>query len=1090
MAKELLIGLAIGATLQSGFTSTFSRADKLIKQLGNSLQKANERNFRTSNSIKKLEEKRLALQEKIKLATASGDKSVVKLQQSYEQLQRRMQNLVSTQDKFTAAIKRSEKAQKSLKDTADKQKQLKQERRELGGKLKNTAIAATSMGMAGWGVMKTYMEQEEAENNLKITMMKADGSFGQFKEVAKIASQLGTDLPGTKKDFYALAQAMKSQGVTDKTLVNGGLKTSAQLNVLLDMDQASGGEFFAKMMEAHGLSEQELPETADMMQRAMFAAGLNKEQMYGAMTYYASNVRSMKLTGKDNTEKLLAIQGMAAQQGLEGTSFGTNFSTLLDRMNKGPKMMESAKKGMKAEAAKMMKASKVNFNFWDKKGNFKGIDGMIAELEKLNVIRAKFGDEGAGLVAEELFGVEGKRIATLLAEKGAKGLDEFIQKMKEQASLQDRIALKTSTLSSAMEALGGVWESAVGTLGSAFAKDIKDFANVAQGLIENTLTPWIEKNKTLIKYGAGIVGGLIAIKMTTLSVAFAFSGLRSAMLLFTLPIKSFKAAKAVFELGRLTKATTGLSVAGKVFSGLQKGFGLLSSGLVKSSAWAWSGITKAWGGITKVISASAAMATRFAGMMASGLAKGTGLLAKAIGNLAGMAVRFAGLMATGLAKGAGLLAKALLGAGKAVLFLGRALLMNPIGLAITAIALGAYLIYRYWEPIKGFFINLWNSISQRFAQASAWLRSVWSSVTTWFSTQWETLKTYFSNGIQTVTGFISQFNPIAAFETAWSAVSGWVTNAWTSVTSFFNQGVTNLSTVISQWNPLTLFTQAMSGVLSYFGIDLPASFSNFGKNIIDGLVAGISSAWAAAKEKVAELGAGVKSWFKEKLGINSPSRVFMGFGRNTVEGLVIGLNKAMPQANAASQQLADTVSITPTAKIGVVLDNQPIKRLIEDKQITNRVVENQLVTKELVEKKQVSQNLIENQQVTKRLVEDKLVTNKLVENQQFTKNIVANELVNKQITKQEYQQMSNERPARQDTQRQSYQPLFATDATAQHEEAQPSINVDFNPTINVTTSASGATGVVNQVQDGLKMSLHELERLLERVMDQKMRRAY
>ncbi|VEI47052.1 Uncharacterised protein [Actinobacillus equuli] len=30
-------------------------------------------------------------------------------------------------------------------------------------------------------------------------MMKADGSLGKFNEIGKIASQLGTDLPGTKK---------------------------------------------------------------------------------------------------------------------------------------------------------------------------------------------------------------------------------------------------------------------------------------------------------------------------------------------------------------------------------------------------------------------------------------------------------------------------------------------------------------------------------------------------------------------------------------------------------------------------------------------------------------------------------------------------------------------------------------------------------------------------------------------------------------------------------------------------------------------------------------------------------------------------
>ena len=135
-------------------------------------------------------------------------------------------------------------------------------------------------------------------------MMKADGTFGKFKEIGKIADQLGTDLPGTREDFYKLAKAMKMQGVSDDTLINGGLKTSAKLNVLLEMDQEQGGEFFAKMMESHGLSEAELGASADDLQRAMFAAGMKKDDMYGAMTYYASNVRSMKLTGRENSQKI------------------------------------------------------------------------------------------------------------------------------------------------------------------------------------------------------------------------------------------------------------------------------------------------------------------------------------------------------------------------------------------------------------------------------------------------------------------------------------------------------------------------------------------------------------------------------------------------------------------------------------------------------------------------------------------------------------------------------------------------------------------------------------------------------------------
>src|SRR5690606_35134626 len=46
----------------------------------------------------------------------------------------------------------------------------------------------------------------------------------------------------------------------------------------------------------------------------------------------------------------------------------------------------------------------------------------------------------------------------------------------------------------------------------------------------------------------------------------------------------------------------------------------------------------------------------------------------------------------------------------------RLLLLNPIGLAITAIALGAYLIIKYWEPIRQFFAGLWSQIRAAFDQ--------------------------------------------------------------------------------------------------------------------------------------------------------------------------------------------------------------------------------------------------------------------------------------------------------------------------------------------------------------------------------------
>ncbi|MDG6787961.1 phage tail tape measure protein [Glaesserella parasuis] len=757
MANELAIGLVIGATLR-GVGSAFGEVTKHIT------------NLNTRISIAERQQQRLG--RTISRAFSDSSRDVGTLKKRYDQL--------------GEAIKKAEKSQIKLNQALSAQKKHSEKRQEIRGQFFETGAHAMAMGMPVWSSIKTYIDQEESQNNLKIAMMKADGTFGQFNEISKIAGDLGRDLPGTRKDFYNLAQALKKQGISDQVLLGGALKTSAELNVLLDMDQFAGGEFLAKFIESHGLKENELGSAADYLQRAMFAGGLSKEQMYESMKYYAPKLNSLGLTGADNTEKVLAIEALAGQRGLEGSTFGTGFNMMLTRMNKGPEMLRQAKKGMKAEAREMLDSVGIEFNFWDKKGKFKGIEGMLSEMEKFEKIRAKYGDKGVDLVANELFGIEGGRLADILAQKGKKGLEEMLTKMREQASLQERINQKTATLGAALEQLGGVWESAVGTFGSAFAQDIKEFANVAQAFIENTLTPWIEKNKGLIKTSIGIVGGFVGIKMGILAATYGFN-------LFMSPFKAIAVfgakVNSVFNMIRLAR-----------FGGAATSVSMLGTAFAKAKT--------------------------------------------------------------------------------AVVWLSRALLTNPIGLAVMGIATAALFIYQYWEPIKGFFLNLWTTIKPYFDNFSQFVSNLW-------------------NGISGI------------WSSVWGGISNWFVGLWENLKSLFSGNFSALGNIILSFNPLALFTTIFNSVLNWFGIDLPMQFSNFGKNIIDGLVGGISNAWNLAKEKVSELGSGIKGWFAEKLGIHSPSRVFKGYGVNVVEGLVIGMDKAQPLATEASQHLSNAVTFEP-----------------------------------------------------------------------------------------------------------------------------------------------------------------------------------
>ncbi|WP_079952965.1 phage tail tape measure protein [Salmonella enterica] len=187
------------------------------------------------------------------------------------------------------------------------------------------------------------------------------------------------------------------------------------------------------------------------------------------------------------------------------------------------------------------------------------------------------------------------------------------------------------------------------------------------------------------------------------------------------------------------------------------------------------------------------------------------------------------VLGTGLYRGVMLVARA-------ILFMGRAMMMNPIGLIITGIAIGAYLIYRYWGPISA-----------------------------WFKARWNDIKTAFSGGIG------------------------------------------GISALIINWSPLGLFYKVFAGVMKWFGVDLPANFTDFGKNIINGLVSGIQNTWETTRQTISDLGDNIKDWFREKLGIHSPSRVFMDYGDNIVQGLAIGINRSAPGAGKAVDGLGSSL---------------------------------------------------------------------------------------------------------------------------------------------------------------------------------------
>jgi hypothetical protein len=123
----------------------------------------------------------------------------------------------------------------------------------------------------------------------------------------------------------------------------------------------------------------------------------------------------------------------------------------------------------------------------------------------------------------------------------------------------------------------------------------------------------------------------------------------------------------------------------------------------------------------------------------------------------------------------------------------------------------------------------------------------------------------------------------------WDQVKQYFANAWTEIQAGFSGGIGGILTTLANFSPIGLIYQAFAGVLSYLGVDLPTRFTEFGNMIVNGLVNGLMAGAGQIKEAITSIGGSTIDWFKEKLGIHSPSRVFAELGGFTMAGLTQGL---------------------------------------------------------------------------------------------------------------------------------------------------------------------------------------------------------
>jgi len=147
----------------------------------------------------------------------------------------------------------------------------------------------------------------------------------------------------------------------------------------------------------------------------------------------------------------------------------------------------------------------------------------------------------------------------------------------------------------------------------------------------------------------------------------------------------------------------------------------------------------------------------------------------------------------------------------------------------------------------------------------------------------------------------------------WSGTGDFFDGVWAEIKGAFAGGIVGVGKLLLEWSPLGLIHKGVMAGLGKLGEALPESFKETGKMMMQGMVDGISNMSGAIGSAISNIASSTVGWFKDKLGIKSPSRVFMGLGGMVGQGAALGIGSMTRQVGRASATLgtAATVAFAP-----------------------------------------------------------------------------------------------------------------------------------------------------------------------------------
>ena len=531
--------------------------------------------------------------------------------------------------------------------------------------------------------IKAFADLEEKQKELKTTMMDSTGVVGNaYQKTLDLSKDLGIELAGSTGDYVNEMIALREQGVQVEAMLGGVAKSAAHFGMIMHLAPTEAAMFAAKFRESLGIADSDMGKMMDKMQRLKYASGLRPDELLETYRYLGPTLKNIRIQGLGQLDDLNAMLGVFARQGMEGSQVGTNLAMAFQRIAQVGQVKHRGQIFGKAE--EILETHHISLDFWDKKGEFAGIRNMTKELEKIKDLTSR----EKMLLGEGLFGEQGGRMLTLLAQGGEQALNDMLDRMKKQADMQMKIQEITSGTVMQWKILSGTGKTFLAELGMTISETLH--LGAAMGSLNNILgkmIDWVDAHKKL----AGAIGAVVAVAGAALVViggtllvlgtatrllagGIGAVGTFTKYIQIAIPWVRLKAAE-VLRLAGYQRMLDAIQYRGGFWNAMQ--YWLMTTKLRILEAV---GAVRTW-----TVAQLAAFRANF--LTIGGLQN----MARAFGTtlLAGLRAAIVGVRAFSIA-----------------------LFTTPIGWISVAIAGAAFLIYKFWGPISGFFRGLWTGLKE------------------------------------------------------------------------------------------------------------------------------------------------------------------------------------------------------------------------------------------------------------------------------------------------------------------------------------------------------------------------------------------